>query len=81
MWWSERGVQSKRDRCLVLVPTTPMRLGADTYQAPVNQVRTRVVSVPPGDAHQMVTGLPADSSFSDFVSVSEVRGTLCTKHL
>ncbi len=54
---------------------------SNTYQAPVNQVRTRVVSVPPGDAHQMVTGLPADSSFSDFVSVSEVRGTLCTKHL
>ena len=30
--WSERGVQSRRDRCRVLVPTMPVRPRRDTLE-------------------------------------------------
>jgi hypothetical protein len=53
----------------------------NTYQAPVGQVRTRRLSVPAWDAHHMAAGVGADPPFSGFVSVSQVRGVLCTKHL
>jgi hypothetical protein len=56
-------------------------VGPNTYQAPVGQVRTRPLSVREADADHVATGVPAGSSFSGFVSVSGVRGALCTKHL
>ena len=51
----------------------------NTYQAPVGQVRRHPLCVPSGDAAHVATGVAADSPSSGFVSVSQVRGALCTK--
>jgi hypothetical protein len=44
----------------------------------VGQVRTRPLSAPARDAPDVSGGRRGDSPFSGFVSVSQVRGALCT---